>query len=252
MFTENIIKSIDSTSSVSLPKNKCKDIYDLMDESSSDEEVDNIPKVKVVKGKSSKALKLFEGRNVIKKVKTHCLKAFYKAIKNCTDLKETLVSTYRLKIYEKRHIYKTFKSDISKFRNKVLLNLKMRKIMKIFSNINIHDNSKIKPKKMIVYNFLMNSKWFEILNYVKRGSREMPKPDRSNQEKATDLTFSEVNEYLEYIRTGSSSYKERINLDKNYLLLFDNIIEEYKYEREVEVNEKFNVNMFLNSFEGFN
>jgi hypothetical protein len=251
MYKENNIKSIGSTDSLSNKKPKIKEIYDLIEESSSDEEIQIISKHKQKKENNNKCLKLFEGRNVIKKVKTHCLKVFYRAIKDCTDLRETLISTYRLKIYEKRMIYKTFKSDISKFRNKVLLNLKMRKIMGIFSNININDNSKIKPDKILVYKFLMNSTWYEILNYVKRNNKEIIKQDILNP--ISDISIAEINEYLEYIKSGSINYKERINLDKNYLSFFEKIIEgyqKYEYDNNNLENEKKIVERFFKKFEG--
>ena len=100
------IDRVESTSSLT-QKTKIQEIYELIEESSSEEQV-KIKKQKKIP--MVKNLNIFKGRNIIKKVKTHCLKIFYRTIKECADLKEILISSYRLKIYDKKQIYKIFKS----------------------------------------------------------------------------------------------------------------------------------------------
>ena len=228
-------------------KGKLKEIYGLIEElSESDREIKVIKIKKSNESKTSNS-KLFEGRNIIKKVKTHCLKVFYRALKECTDSRETVISTFRLKIHEKRIIYNMFKSDISKNRNKILLNLRMKKIMKMFSNININDPSKIKPLKKIIFNFLMNSKWIDIITYVKRGSKEILKILNGKACKLPEITIQEINQYLEYIRLGSNKFKVRVNLDKGYISFFENILNELK-NAESEPDEKIEINKYLKEY----
>lgn len=205
---------------------KRQEIYDLIEEI-----IETEPKKEVKKKEikiRSRNSKLFEGRNIIKKVKTHCLKQFYKAVKDCADLKEKISTNFRLKIHEKKNVYKIFKSDISKFRNKVLLNHKMRVIMKNFSNININEKTQIKEGKKELYNYLMGCTWIDILNHVKHRTHELLPQNQKNPDstrKIIEVFPKEVNEYLDYIKNGSANYKERVNLDKNYLKIFDPIIQ---------------------------
>jgi hypothetical protein len=199
-------------------------------------------------------VKLFEGRNVIKKVKTHCLKIFYNILKECAELKEKVSTNFRLKIHEKKNIYKIFKSDISKYRNKLLLNLPMRKIVKTFSNININDSTKVKEGKHSLFNFLMNSRWIDLLYFVKRHNKDLMRAYPGNISKFSEITPKDVNEYLEYIKNGSNNYKDRINLDRNYLKLFEQIVNEgFKKQHEAELSNYLlftnEVNEFIINFE---
>jgi hypothetical protein len=205
-----------------LRKGKKQEIYDLIEEPILVEpKKQNAKQIK--KSNKTKNLKLFEGRNIIKKVKTHGLKLFNRILKQIANLKEKIPAKFRLKLQEKKYIYKIFKSDISKFRNKILLNHKMKTIMKNFSNLNLHEGTKIKDDKKEYYDFLMNSTWLEILIYFKRKSKEIILND-VKPGKNIEITSKEVNEYLDYIKNGSSNYKERVNLDKNYLKLYEPIV----------------------------
>jgi hypothetical protein len=210
-----------------LRESKDPEIYNLIEEEIENDIPKKEPKEKIKRESNYKSTKLFEGRNIIKKVKTHCLKFFYKSIKECADLKEKVSNNFRLKIHEKKNIYKIFKSDISKYRNKLLLKIPMRRIMKTFSNINISDNTFIKEDKKVIFDLLMNSQWSDILIYVKRRSKELTKFLKAKNIKASDITPKEVNEYLEYIKNGTNNYKDRINLDKSYLKLYEDIIDEH-------------------------
>jgi hypothetical protein len=212
---------------------KRQDIYDLIEEVVEVEPKKEL-KEKKKKNPKYKNSKLFEGRNIIKKVKTHCLKIFYKTIKECIEMKEKVSPNFRLKIYEKKNIYKIFKSDISKFRNKILLNIKMKKIIKVFSNINIHDNSNVKEEKRILFNFLMNCTWMDILLYVKRGNPDILAYYKNKPLKNADVASKEVNEYMDYIKNGTNNYKDRINLDRNYLDLYENLVTEYKFSKDLQ------------------
>ncbi len=128
----------------------------------------------------------------------------------------------------------------------------MRKIMLLFSNININDRTKIKPGKHLTYNFLMNSTWMDIILYVKRENEEIAKGLKNKSDPNIDLTIDEINEYIQYINSGSNNYKERINLDKDYLALFENIIDEYnKIQENIYDSDKDPVINYLASFEGF-
>lgn len=207
-----------------LKSGKKEEIYKLIEEVMEPDSKKETKKdiKKIVKNKSHR---LFDGRNIIKKVKTHCLKLFNVTIKKCADFKEKISSTnHRLKIYEKKKIYKIFKSDISKFRNKILLNQKMSSILKRFSYIDIHDKLNIKEEKKHIYNFLMNSTWMDILLYVKRAGVEACSPLFDGYHKLVDVSQKEVNEYMEYIDSASLIYTERVNLDKQYLKIYEPLV----------------------------
>ncbi len=89
----------------------------------------------------------------------------------------------------------------------------------------------------------MNSTWIEILYYFKRKSKPIIMENDIRKEKKLDISPKHVNEYLEYIKASTSIYKERVNLDKNYLKLYD--------ELELLGNECVNSHININNYKVF-
>ena len=201
---------------------KNKIIYDLIEESIENQPIVKENKIKLKK--SFKNAKLFKGRNVIKKVKTFCLKVAAKIIKDCNDSKEKVDNPLKRKLNQKRNIYKILKSDISKFRNKALLSVPIGTIMRVFSNVSTDEAFILKEDKKFTFNYYMNSNYQDLLIYIKRRDTELSKIFEDKNNKISDVTMNEVNDYLDYIKQGQTNYKDRVNLDKHYIKIYENLI----------------------------
>jgi hypothetical protein len=203
-----------------LRKNLRKDIYEMIEESS--EEVEKIHKEKK---KCVKKFKLFEGRNKIKRVKSFCFKIFHELLKNLVNFKEqkkTQKNSNKMQVKLRR--YKTFICDISKFRNQVILNITMKELLYNFSFYEINElfiNAKM--EKRLTLNFLINSKWIDIIHLIQKKNFIFYKGEDVNLlHNQQYLTVSEIEEFLTYIHTGLLHYKERKTLSAEYLQIYSN------------------------------
>jgi hypothetical protein len=234
--------SPDTTDLVSWSK-KDRVLFEIREDSTLLCNIKATKKFKILAEQKKKNRNYFEGRNVIKKVKIHCLKVFYTLIKDCIDYKSYGAGEYKLKLGEMNLIYQTFKYDISKYRNKVLLNLRMKDIMETFSNVNINEDTRIKEDKLLVFNFLMNCTWMDFLGLVKNENKELIDP-----EDLKDISEENITDYIKYIQKSSNRYKDRANLDDGYLRLYERI--EERHLKEVR-DSKMGINQFIISYNGF-
>jgi hypothetical protein len=177
--------------------------------------------------------KPFEDRNLIKKVKTYCLKYYIKALTHCLLFNNK--KRRKWKIAKKSKIFKMFKSDISKIRNRIVLNLPMHKIMETFSNINLKSqNFQVKEEFMLTFNFLLNMKWKDLLLIIKKRNLEFLHftTTKNNYHNQVD----EINKYLSYICQGGN-FKERVNIDKIYLNSYNTLTDYNKnFEQESQIH----------------
>jgi hypothetical protein len=227
-----------------------KKTFELNEESSLTEYLGDGKGNKLVDEVKKKNRHYFEGRNIIKKVKIHCLKIFYVIIKECIDQRAYSIGEYKLKLGDMNMIYQTFKYDISKFRNKILLNLRMKDILAIFSNVNINDDTRVKGDRKFLFYFLMNCTWLEFLVFVKHENMELL--SLFEEEVLKDISASNILDYIKYVQKTSNRYKDRANLDNNYLHLYDTVIMECKNQLIKEkINTKLEIDSFMLSFKGY-
>jgi hypothetical protein len=124
----------------------------------------------------------------------------------------------------------------------------MKVILNTFSDLNFEIDAKIKADKKLRFNFMMNCKWIDFLFYVKRNSKEIFSYS-SNKEFDVEVTSNEISQYLDYVNKGSSSkLKERINLDKNYLILYEPFIEKYLQTKDPPMKDYKNITNRIDSF----
>jgi hypothetical protein len=213
--------SPDTTDHISLSK-RDRQLFEIREDSLvMDTLLRGAGRCKALAEQKKKNRNYFEGRNVIKKVKIHCLKVFYGLIKDCIDIKAYGLGEFKLKLVDMNMVYQTFKYDISKYRNKVLLDLRMKDIMLTFSNVNItEDSTKIKEDKQMFFNFLMNCTWLDFLLFVKHGCNELFVADDPLRE----ISEENIRDYINYVQKSSNRYKDRANLDDGYLRLYDKIL----------------------------
>jgi hypothetical protein len=184
--------------------------------------------------------KFFEMRNVIKKVKTHGLKCFSKCLLSLTKSKNEIKSKW--KVAYKKQTYKLFKSDICKLRNRLILNLPMKDIMRVFSNMDINIPFEfIREGMNHVFKFLINITWDQLLNYLKNDNSEISillgKSDSTLR-----LTKSHVRKYYEYINHGVD-YKKRSKMDDDYVNLYETLKENLRF-----IDQKSHIDIYLNGF----
>jgi hypothetical protein len=197
------------------------------------------PKKKKATQKTKK--KFFEMRNIIKKVKTHGLKCFSKCLLSCMKSKSEIKSNW--KISEKKQIYKLFKSDICKSRNRAIINQPMKEIMKLFSNIKTDFPSfQIRESMALVYSFLLNMTWGDFLKYLKNENGEVNSLIGSC-DNTLNITSCDVRKYYEYINQGVD-YRKRSNVDDEYVNLFENLSRDVRFADEV----KSQIEKYFNNF----
>jgi hypothetical protein len=207
-----------------LRNNKKTHIYNLIEESLNKDlkkvSSKNVPSRKCIPKKSGKYSHV---RNTVKKVKIFCLKFFKLLLKDCIEPDKKQKVKFKSNDEQKILMFNTFKCDISKCRNKLLLNQPMKIIIETFSNFNCEILEEIKPEKKPFFYFLINSKWKDLVNYIKMETTEIfeffyPKKILNW------LSLDEINEYLKYIESGPYILKKRINEDVNYLNLYERFV----------------------------
>ena len=150
---------------------------------------------------------------LVKKVKTRCFKIFFKLLNNCIHLN---VTRSKWKINEKKEVFKLFKSDVCKSRNREILKVSMRNLITIFSNVNMNEIT-IREDKKNKFKYLMNINWEDFLNYIKRGGNEFREDVWQDE-----VSSSEISEYFKYINS-LTKYKER-KIDKTYSTLYKQLV----------------------------
>lgn len=161
---------------------------------------------------------------LVKKVKTRCFKIFFKLLNKCIHLK---VTRSEWKINDKKNIFKMFKSDVCKARNRDILKVSMRNLITIFSNVDMNEVT-IKEDKKNKFNFMMNINWEEFLNYIKRGDREFREDVWQNE-----VSSSEIEEYFKYIKSVTK-YKKRY-IDETYSNLYKYLVNKNEFNERASV-----------------
>ena len=200
------------------------------------------------KKKVCQSQKSFKYRNLIKKLKTHCIKIFEKIIKTCLRYPHTF-SLYNLKSKQSRLFFRYFKSDISKQKNKILMNTQIKYLLSKFIGQATLSNLQIKSEMKNLFNYLTNLRWKEFLFLLKYDPNNLMLPylvknsvlinvDNLNilydyiyseQENPSNCAKRTINaEYLAFIKEIPSQNEEDIDLNdfsitsnfKSFLLNF--------------------------------
>jgi hypothetical protein len=157
----------------------------------------------------------FQMRNIIKKVKTHGMKFFTCCLANCADITGDYKKT-------SKRVYKSFKSDICKSRNRYILDVPMYDIMSVFSNIDIEIlKTMVKDIMRTSFNFLLNLSWGEFLECVRKQTKDIYELIYEI-DSTIKLTPNDVKKYYDYIYQGID-YKQRSNNDDGYIELYDGL-----------------------------
>jgi hypothetical protein len=166
--------------------------------------------------KGRKKLKeTYNEKFLIKKVKTRCLKIYFRLLLNCVSN----LDKSKWKVNAKKEIFKLFKSDVCKSRNRDILGTSMKEILNLFSNISTAEISKSINHKVYTYQYLMNIEWEEFLLHVKRKNSEFFDLKSANTDPVVMIT--EITEFFNYIKS-LTKYKAR-NIDINYASLYNEL-----------------------------
>jgi hypothetical protein len=208
-----------------LRENKKKRIYNLIEESLNKGFKKVISKYVVPSKKcdQKKSEKYFQGRNTVKKVKIYCLKIFKQLLKHCFEADYYKLKQLKPDDEQEPLMYIIFKSDISKYRNKLLLEQPMKTIIQTFCNLNLENLEKVKHEKKSFFYFLINSKWRDFISYIRMETQEIFEFS-SRKNINSILRREEIDQYLNYIESGSNILKKRINVNSNYLKLYEKFI----------------------------
>jgi hypothetical protein len=148
---------------------------------------------------------------LIKRVKTRCLKIYLRLILDCINAS---LEKSKLKVNEKRNVFKLFKSDVCKSRNRAILYQSMKHLLRLFSNI-VVDGIPVKRDRLCTFNYLMNLKWEEFILHVKHKANELFEAEASDPV----VLLGEIAEFFSYIK-NETKYKPR-SIDVNYATLYD-------------------------------
>jgi hypothetical protein len=190
------------------------------------------------KRKGRKRLKeSYKEKFLVKKVKTRCFKIFFKLLNTCIHLN---VTRSKWKINEKKEVFKLFKNDVCKSRNRLILKVSMKNLITIFSNINMNEIT-IREDKKNKFKYLMNIHWEDFLNHINRGGKEFREDVWQDE-----VSSSEIIEYFKYINSVTK-YKER-KIDQTYSNLYRQLV--IKSKDEID-DEKSIVNNILLKSDAF-
>jgi hypothetical protein len=186
--------------------------------------------------KSQQRKNFYLMRNIIKKVKTHGFKFFTRCL-----LALTSVRNYHRK--NSKTIYKLFKSDICKSRNRCILDFTMKQLLLTFSTVDMEYLNSSLRKDKLTFNFLMNLTWGEFLRLIRNQNQEI-RGLMGERQRSIKITPSDVKKYYEYIYQGID-YKTRTTTDDSYIKLYSNLeSQNVKFEQQDLVDD------FINSYEG--
>jgi hypothetical protein len=158
-----------------------------------------------------RAKKFFPMRNIIKKVKTHGMNFFTSCLTSCMSSPDVKTSI--------KPVYKSFKSDICKSRNRYILDVSMHELMSVFSNIDMEYLKTIVDEgKRSSFNFLLNLTWDEFLTCILKYNHDVYNLLRE-VDSPIKLTSNDVKKYYEYIYQGID-YKQRTKTDGEYIDLY--------------------------------
>jgi hypothetical protein len=163
---------------------------------------------------------------LVKKVKTRCFKIFFKLLNKCIQLN---VTRSEWKIDEKKNIFKLFKSDVCKARNREILKVSMRNLISVFSNVNMNEIT-IREDKKNKFNYMMNIHWEEFLKYIKRDCYEFKEDVWQNE-----VSGNEIDEYFKYINS-LTKYKERY-IDQTYSNLYKGLVKKIDMKERASVEK---------------
>jgi hypothetical protein len=171
---------------------------------------------------------------LIKKVKTRCFKIYFRLLFKCTS---STLDKSKLKIQKKKEIFKLFKSDVCKSRNRAILYTPMRVLLSLFSNICV-EGLPIKKEKNNSHEYLMNLTWEEFLYHVKRKNCEL----FCKEEEFVDpvVTSAEIAEFFSYINS-MTKYKPR-NIDMSYSNLYNLV----RNDKSVFIDDE--INLFIQNY----
>jgi hypothetical protein len=207
--------------------------------------LEDITKQKRSRGKGRNKKKFFAMRNIIKKVKTHGLKCFTRCLISCINSLKAENLKNSLKIKTKKKIYKLFKSDICKSRNRSILDIKMQDLLAIFSNLNVDLLTQaVREDMRSVFNFVLNLTWDEFLNFLKNENRDIVHL-LGNIDNTVKVTSSDVRKYYEYIYQGVD-YKKRCNIDDDYVGLYMHV----EGRAPSKMEDKINFIDYISNFTG--
>jgi hypothetical protein len=153
---------------------------------------------------------------LIKKVKTRCLKVFMRLVLQCGTKGE------KLKLQGDRNMFKLFKSDVCKSRNRAVLSQSIRYLLNLFSNICVEGVS-VRRDTALTFAYLMNLSWEDFLLHMKHRSPEFFKSDVELTDPIVEVR--EISEFFNYIKS-ETKYKAR-QIDLNYSNLYTKLNESY-------------------------
>ena len=197
--------------------------------------------------------KSFIYRNLIKKIKTRCIKHYEKSISKCI-INPQKFSFYNLEELNARTIFRFFKSDISKHKNRILLNTSMKTFLRKFIGKSNLINLNIKETHKHTFNMLNNITWKEFMCCLKYNIKTiifLPL-DKDN----IVINKENFNIFFDYIDPTKEkySYIKKKTWNKKYLhfieqLEKDNTLINSNDINEIESNKSFQ--QFLFSFNTF-
>ena len=197
--------------------------------------------------------KSFIYRNLIKKIKTRCIKHYEKLISKCI-INPQKFSFYNLEELNARNIFRFFKSDISKYKNRILLNTSMKTFLTKFIGKSNLGNLNIETTHKHAFNMLNNITWKEFMCCLKYNIKNINSLslDKDN----IVINKENFNIFFDYIDSTKEkySYIKKKTWDKTYLhfieqLEKDNTLTNSNDSNEIESNKNFQ--QFLLNFKTF-
>jgi hypothetical protein len=187
----------------------------------------------------------FKHRNLIKKVKINCINIYEKLLNSCLNVEKSIFTIGVPKKKKVRDVLRYFKSDISKYRNNLLLQIPMNDLISLFCNFEFLDEYIIKDKKLKL-NFLLNITWKEFILYIKYNNRELTYGIKD----LIKISKKDFEIFFNYIININYVYDLRPNVDNLYINNLNKVLNKrVKYIKEKEREQNF-LNM-INNYEGF-
>ena len=184
----------------------------------------------------------FKHRNLIKKVKINCINIYEKLLNSCLNIEKSFFNIGVPKKKKVRDVLRYFKSDISKYRNNLLLQIPMNDLISLFCNFTFLDEYIIKEKKLKL-NFLLNISWKEFILYLKNSNNELT----IGVKDLIKISKKEFEIFFNYIVNINYAYDLRPNVDNLYANNLDKILN----KRVIYIDEKEKKKDFLNIIENY-
>ena len=200
--------------------------------------------------------KSFTYRNLLKKIKTRCIKHYEKLISKCI-INPQKFSFYNLEEQDARTILRFFKSDISRPKNRILLNTSMKRFLSKFIGELKLTNLKIKATHKHTFHILNNITWKDFLCCLKYNIKNINFV--SNEKDNAIINKENFDIFFDYINSIKEkySYVTKKTWNKTYLHFIEQLEEEEKQKtltnsnelNEIESNKSFQ--QFLLDFKMF-